>query len=83
MKSNMAAPVKLKCENRGQSNCPTQILFPCFPTKFETGLYFQQFNVNLSQEWRFPLNYSQVGKKINYSAYKIMAKVITRKDTIG
>ena len=33
----------------------TEIFFPCFPTKFEMRLYFQQFNVNLFQEWRFPL----------------------------
>ena len=32
------------------------LVFLCFPTKFEIKLYFQQFNVNLFQEWRFALN---------------------------
>ena len=33
--------------------CPTQKSY--FSTKFELRLCFQQFNVNLFQEWRFPL----------------------------
>ena len=58
MKSKMAGPVKFKVKNRRESNSvlsDTEILFPCFATKFEIRLYFQQFNVNLFQEWRFPL----------------------------
>ena len=46
----MAAPLKFKSENRRLSNpvlFDTEILFPCFPTKFEIMLYFQQFNDNL------------------------------------
>ena len=37
--------------------CPTQkYLFPRFPTKFEIRSCFQQFNVDLFQDWRFPSN---------------------------
>ena len=55
----MAAPGKFKSENRRQSNpvlSNIEILFPCFSTKFQRRLHFQQFNVNLFQEWRFPLS---------------------------
>ena len=58
MKSKMTARGKFKMKNRRESNSvlfDTEILFPCFATKFEIRLYFQQFNVNLFQEWRFPL----------------------------
>ena len=58
MKSKMAAPGKFKTENRRKSNpllSDTKILFSCFPAKYEIRLYFQQFNFNLFQEWRFPL----------------------------
>ena len=58
MKSNMAAPGKFRNENRRSSNhalSDTELLFPCFPTKFQSRLYFQKFNVNMFPEWRFPL----------------------------
>ena len=57
MKSKMAAPGKFKMKNGRQSNSDlsdTEILFPGFPTKFKIKWYFQRFNVNLFQEWRFP-----------------------------
>ena len=58
MKSNMAASGKFESENERKSNpvlSDTEILFSCFPTNFKIRLYFQQFNVNLFQQWRFPL----------------------------
>ena len=58
MKSNMAAHGKFKSENRPKSDpvlSDTEILFPCFPTKFEIILYFHQFNVNLFRKWRLPI----------------------------
>ena len=55
MKSNMTAPGKFK-RKLGDNQilfCLTQKSY--FPMKFEMRLYFQQLNVNLFQEWRFPL----------------------------
>ena len=58
-KSKTVAPGKFKRKIRDKSNSflsNTKILYPCFPTKCEMRLYFQQFNVNIFQEWRFPEN---------------------------
>ena len=42
MKSKMAAPEKVKMKKKSDNQIRNQ-------------LYFQQSNVNLYQEWRFPL----------------------------
>ena len=53
----MATPIgnlKAKIGDNEILFSPTGIYFSCFPTKFETRLYFQQFNVNFFQMGGFP-----------------------------
>ena len=59
MKSKMAAPGNLKAKIGDN-----QILF--------SRLYFRQFNVNLFQEWRFPLNWTNfLGSNLHYNLCNI------------
>ena len=63
MKAKMTAPGKFKMKNRRQSNSVlsyTEILFLCFPTRFEIRSYFQQFTVNLFREWSFLLRPNKI-----------------------
>ena len=58
MKSYVAAPGKFESENRRKSNpvlCDTDTLFPFFQRNLNFRLFFQQFIVDLFQEWRFLL----------------------------
>ena len=58
MKSKMAAPGNLKAKigDNQIPFCPIlKYYFHVFQRNFKVRLYFQQFNVNLVQEWRFPL----------------------------
>ena len=74
-KSKMAAPGKFRMKNRQSSNSvlsDTEVLLPCFPSKYEIRLYLQQFtcNVNLFKEWRFPLKHKWKIKYKQFSYFK-------------